>query len=232
MVVHYSQVLLVDDDVAGRERIADSLADLGLQIDIAGDGERAVVLLIERPYSAVVINLGISGVDGEATVALMRGAGFSGPIIGIAGAGIDKDVAHYVEAGCTECLRLPVDAPTFAATLTKHLQFEAQRTEGTCALEDLPEFQELKHVFEGQLPERLSALQKLLEQCQWDAALHAAHVIKGQAGTFSYHGISEAANRIQCALIAGMSQDALDAAVELLQQDDIRNILEERGRYE
>lgn len=224
IVGQHVQVLLVDDDAA---RTSNAIVDLGIQIDVADNGEQAVGLLIERPYSAVVISLGISGIDGETTVAMMRGIGFCGPIIGLAEGGIDGDLARYVLAGCTACLRMPLELHSLASILAKYLRLEEARTEDAFALEDMPEFQELKHSFERQLPVRLADLQRMLEGAQWEDALHVAHTIKGQAGTFSYQGISGVANRIQLALIAGLGPDALAAAAELLQLDEIKTISEQ-----
>lgn len=230
IVGQHVQILLVDEDLSARARTSIAIAGLGIHIDAAGTGEQAVRLLLDRAYSAVVISLGISGLDGETTVAMMRGIGFCGPIIGLAEGGIHADLARYALAGCTECIRMPLELHALAGILARQLRLEAVRTEDTFALEDMPEFQELRHTFERQLPVRLEDLQGMLERSQWEEALHVAHTIKGQAGTFSYQGISELANRIQLALIAGSGQDALVAAAELLQLDEIKNILEQEGR--
>ncbi|MEO0561558.1 MAG: response regulator [Chloroflexota bacterium] len=57
-------VLIVDDDAASREILADILSYNGLQVHPVASGEDALEVLSEHPFDAVIIDLRLPGIDG------------------------------------------------------------------------------------------------------------------------------------------------------------------------
>ncbi|MDP2807426.1 MAG: response regulator, partial [bacterium] len=58
-------LLLVDDEAAFREVIAERLADHGYRVEQAGTGEEAVARLSEFAFDVLLTDLRLPGVDGR-----------------------------------------------------------------------------------------------------------------------------------------------------------------------
>lgn len=75
------RVLVVDDDPAIREIMAVLLRRDGVAVDIAQDGEKAIALLAENDYAAVVLDLIMPRLDGYGVIEFMRSRGLTTPIV-------------------------------------------------------------------------------------------------------------------------------------------------------
>lgn len=62
--VRGASVLLVEDERALATAVIDALADAGLKVDHAGDGEEALARVRQKPYDAVICDLKMPRVDG------------------------------------------------------------------------------------------------------------------------------------------------------------------------
>jgi CheY-like chemotaxis protein len=68
------RILVVDDNDLLRENLAESLELEGFQVDVAGDGRRALARLAEGPLPEVVIvDMMMPGMSGSELVARIRG---------------------------------------------------------------------------------------------------------------------------------------------------------------
>ncbi|BDG10029.1 response regulator [Anaeromyxobacter paludicola] len=66
-------VLVVDDDAAGRELLAEWLRGRGYAVEEAEDGERALQLLAQGPcVDVIVLDLAMPGMDGWTFLARLR----------------------------------------------------------------------------------------------------------------------------------------------------------------
>jgi len=66
------RVLVVDDDFEIRNLLSGAFAQQGLTVDTAHDGENAIGLISQTPYSVIVLDLVMPGVDGFAVLDYVR----------------------------------------------------------------------------------------------------------------------------------------------------------------
>jgi DNA-binding response OmpR family regulator len=57
-------VLVVEDDPATREALRDILENEGYDVDVAVDGERALIRLDERAYDSVILDIALPKLSG------------------------------------------------------------------------------------------------------------------------------------------------------------------------
>src|SRR5687767_15903083 len=63
-----NHLLLVEDEVALREAVAEQLTDRGFQVAQASSGEEAVGRLAEFAFDVIITDLRLPGIDGAAVV--------------------------------------------------------------------------------------------------------------------------------------------------------------------
>jgi CheY-like chemotaxis protein len=66
------RVLLVDDDVDTRDVVAFAVRGLGYEVRSAGNGARALEIAAEWKPQAVLLDLGLPGMDGYEVAAALR----------------------------------------------------------------------------------------------------------------------------------------------------------------
>jgi len=101
--VRGASILLVEDEHALATAVGDALAEAGLDVHYAGDGEEALAHVRQRTYDAIICDLKMPRVDGmtfyraiaSATPALSR------RIIFVTGDVADADAERFLEdTGC------------------------------------------------------------------------------------------------------------------------------------
>jgi two-component system OmpR family response regulator len=75
------RVLVVEDEVKMAALLLRGLTEEGLSVDVAGDGERAVTLASGSDYDAVVLDVGLPGIDGFETCRRIRRSGIWAPVL-------------------------------------------------------------------------------------------------------------------------------------------------------
>ena len=75
------RILLAEDDVALRERVAAALTDAGFAVDGAGDGREAEFLGQTEDFDAAVLDLGLPTLDGLSVLQRWRDAGRGFPVL-------------------------------------------------------------------------------------------------------------------------------------------------------
>jgi len=75
------RVLVVEDELTLSKQLADALTEAGYAVDCATDGERADFLGQTEHYDAVVLDLGLPGVDGVTLLRRWRAADIAMPVL-------------------------------------------------------------------------------------------------------------------------------------------------------
>src|SRR3982750_1584158 len=75
------RVLVVEDEVLLSRQLAKALAEAGYAVDCSGDGEKADFLARTEEYDAVVLDLGLPGVDGLTLLRRWRDTGVFAPVL-------------------------------------------------------------------------------------------------------------------------------------------------------
>jgi two-component system sensor histidine kinase/response regulator len=104
-----SAILVVDDSPANRIAHRAVLESLGREIVTAGSGEEAMRLLAVQPFSLLLIDVRMPGMDGFATVAHLRDQLHAlTPVIFITGVSDDAAMRRAYEFGAVDYLVKPV----------------------------------------------------------------------------------------------------------------------------
>jgi hemerythrin-like metal-binding protein/PAS domain S-box-containing protein len=119
-----ARILLVDDEPFNREIADELLRDVGLAVDTAEDGVRALELAQDNSYAAILMDMQMPHMDGlEATRRLRaRADGVRVPVIAMTANAYAEDRARCLEAGMDDFLAKPVDPDDLYAKLLVWLQ--------------------------------------------------------------------------------------------------------------
>jgi HPt (histidine-containing phosphotransfer) domain-containing protein len=79
-----------------------------------------------------------------------------------------------------------------------------------------PDLAEIVDLFVEEMPDRVSALLRLLEASDWEELRRTAHQLKGAAGSYGFDAISPQAMRLEGVLLRGASEEEIRDAVDEL----------------
>ena len=120
-------VLLVEDNEMNQEVARELLHDLGLEVDLAHDGEEAVLLASQRAYALILMDVQMPRMDGlEATRRIRTLPGHvRTPIIALTANAFAEDRAAALAAGMNDHVAKPVDPEVLGRALNKWLATSA-----------------------------------------------------------------------------------------------------------
>jgi two-component system, sensor histidine kinase and response regulator len=130
------RVLLAEDNDVNREIAQDLLQSVGLVVETAVNGLRAVELGQSRRYDLVLMDVQMPGMDGlEATRTLRATVGNRMPIVAMTANAFVEDRANCLAAGMNDHVAKPVDPATLYSILLRWLPQKAPSpAEGRSAL--------------------------------------------------------------------------------------------------
>ena len=117
------RVLVVEDDVRMAAAIRRGLRFEGLVVDIAADGERALLTLRATDYDAIVLDVMMPGLDGFETCRRLRADGVWVPVLMLTARDAVEDRVRGLDGGADDYLIKPFSL----AELTARLRALARR---------------------------------------------------------------------------------------------------------
>lgn len=115
-----NDVLIVEDNDDSRELLACMLSRLGHQVSTAADGLAGVESALSRRPDAVLVDIGLPGLDGYGVARKVRRAlGAAVYLIALTGYGQPEDRARALEAGFDVHLTKPVDIAQLEQLLSR-----------------------------------------------------------------------------------------------------------------
>src|SRR5688572_25399422 len=111
------RVLIVEDEEHLAQGLKFNLEAEGYDADVSGDGAKALHLLAEAKYDAVVLDVMLPTIDGFEVARRMRGRSDYTPILMLTARGRPEDVLQGFEAGTDDYLAKPFDLNIFLARL-------------------------------------------------------------------------------------------------------------------
>ena len=117
-------VLIVEDDQALRDLLAEALPDFGLLCDTARDGNEALRKLEERPFDAVLLDVLMPDKEGIETLVEIKRGWPATKVIIVSGGGrmrAEEVLELAGSFGADESLRKPVTPTVIAATIDRLL---------------------------------------------------------------------------------------------------------------
>lgn len=159
------RILLVEDDRALREALADTLALGGYDYLEAADGEAALTLLQRESVAMVVSDVNMPGMDGHALLRVLRERHPQLPVLLMTAYGTVQNAVAAMREGAVDYLVKPFEPSALLALVAQHAQGRLQGREG-----DGPVAVD-------------AASQQLLQLAQRVAASDSTVLISGESGT-------------------------------------------------
>ena len=117
-IVARHRILVVDDNRDAAQSIGMLLSFLGAEVEVANDGAAALAAFARERPAAVLLDLGMPGMDGYEVARRLRAAGADRvPIIALTGWGQEEDRRRVREAGFDRHLIKPADMGALRALL-------------------------------------------------------------------------------------------------------------------
>jgi two-component system NtrC family response regulator len=118
-------VLIVDDDTALREGLAETLADLGHHAEQAADGTAGLARVARGGIDAVLLDLRMPGMDGMAVLSRLRERPDAPPVAVLTAVPTADNTIEAMRLGAVDHLAKPVGRADLAALLGRMLRDRA-----------------------------------------------------------------------------------------------------------
>ena len=110
-------MLIIDDDRALRDALRRALTLAGYDVETAAGGEQGLASIAERPPDAVLLDIGMPGVDGLEACRRLRAAGDRIPVLMLTAREAVEDRIDGLDAGADDYLVKPFDMGELKARL-------------------------------------------------------------------------------------------------------------------
>src|SRR6266508_3702468 len=171
-------LLLVEDEVALRQAIAEQLGDRGYEVEQAGSGEAALARLADFAFDIVITDLRLPGVDGSAVV---EAAVERYPLIiaiVVTGYGTVKDAVEAIKRGAWDFVGKPFQIDELLHVLDSAIEQRRLKSENAYLRAQLEE----RYRFEG-LIGKSRAMTRLFQLLETVASTSSTVLISGETGT-------------------------------------------------
>ncbi|MFO7602970.1 MAG: response regulator transcription factor [Gammaproteobacteria bacterium] len=101
------RILIIEDEQALREQLAEKLRQQHYIVDATGDGQEGLFFAQEYPLDAAIIDLGLPGISGIEIIEHLRQAGQTLPILILTARDRWQDKVNGLEAGGDDYLTKP-----------------------------------------------------------------------------------------------------------------------------
>jgi DNA-binding NtrC family response regulator len=171
-------LLLVEDEAALREALAERLAELGYVVDQAETGEHALAQLTDFAYDVLVTDMRLPGLDGARLLEEARGRYPDIISIVITGYGTVKDAVEAIKRGASDFVTKPFQFDELRHALDSAMEQRRLRFENAYLRSQLEE----RYRFAG-LVGQSRAMRELLQLLETVAATPSTILITGETGT-------------------------------------------------
>ncbi|HMB47859.1 MAG TPA: response regulator transcription factor [Afifellaceae bacterium] len=111
------RILIVEDDLRIAEDVKDAVEAAGFVADIVHDGEEAWFVGGTEPYDAVILDLGLPGIDGLTILKRWRSEGHGFPVLILTARSAWQERVDGIDAGADDYLVKPFQIQELVARL-------------------------------------------------------------------------------------------------------------------
>ena len=206
-------LLIVDDEAALREAIAERLADRGFVVEQAGSGEEALERLAAFAFDVLISDLKLPGIDGRQVVdaAIERYPEII-PIV-ITGYGTVKDAVEAIKQGAADFITKPFQFDALMHVLQSAMEQRRLKSENAYLRSQLEQRYRL-----GGIVGRSRPMRELFQLLETVAATSSTVLITGETGTGKelaaraiHHNSPRRANRFVALNCSAIPETLLEA---------------------
>lgn len=154
-----TRILLVEDDERIAADIAATLAAQGYIADLEADGEEAWFRGDTEDYAAVILDLGLPGMDGLSILKRWRGNGRNMPVVVLTARGAWSERVEGIDAGADDYLPKPFQMEELIARLRSVLRRHAGQASSLTTIGELSVDERKMRVAVRDVPLNLSSLE-------------------------------------------------------------------------
>jgi two-component system response regulator PilR (NtrC family) len=208
-----THLLIVDDEKALREAIAERLIDHGFAVEQADSGEQALERLADFAFDVIITDLRLPGIDGRHVLdaALERYPEIIAIVI--TGFGTVKDAVEAIKQGASDFITKPFQFDALLHVLNSALEQKRLKSENAYLRSQL----EVRYKLDG-LVGRSSVMRDLFHLLEIVAATSSTVLITGETGTGKelaaraiHHNSSRRANRFVAINCSAIPETLLEA---------------------
>ena len=213
MSENQKHLLIVDDEKALREAIAERLTDQGFAVEQADSGEQALDRLAEFAFDIIITDLRLPGIDGRKVLdaALARYPEIIAIII--TGFGTVKDAVEAIKQGASDFITKPFQFDALLHVLNSALEARRLKSENAYLRSQLEE----RYRIDG-LVGRSKVMRDLFQLLEIVAATSSTVLITGETGTGKelaaraiHHSSTRRANRFVAINCSAIPETLLEA---------------------
>lgn len=120
------RILLAEDGACIRRLIEHMLGKTGAEVVSVENGQLAVdafaqAILSGNPFDLVLMDIEMPILDGYGAASALRSRGWDGPVVALTARDDAGDRTKCLEAGCSDYLRKPFDAPSLIGAIGRNL---------------------------------------------------------------------------------------------------------------
>ncbi len=116
------RVLLAEDSQINRTLFKIILERVGLQVDLAVDGQQAVQMACDQDYNLIIMDIQMPVLDGLEATTLLRKKGLNTPVIALTARATNHSRQSCLDAGCDGFLAKPLNQATLLATVQQYIE--------------------------------------------------------------------------------------------------------------
>lgn len=172
------QVLLVEDDDAGRRALSRYLCDVGLEVTAVADAEAAEALVGSGDFSVLLTDYRLTGIDGIELVRRVKAKVPSLPCLMITAHGDVQSAVEAMRAGASHFVEKPVNPSLLVEVIKEAWEKHALRLELDRIRRELHE----RYGFDSLVGDS-PAMRAVLERIKLAAPATSTVLITGESGT-------------------------------------------------
>jgi CheY-like chemotaxis protein/HPt (histidine-containing phosphotransfer) domain-containing protein len=232
---HGKRILIVDDNEINQFVATEQVELAGFDVDVAGNGQKAVELVMAKQYAAVLMDCQMPVMDGYTAARTIRdwerGSGRHVPIIALTAHAMAGERDKVLAAGMDDYLSKPLRAHALERMLERYIGDEPAApgtlVDGTApagiqpnAVEldpDIRRSEKLSRLFIDRVPEGLDELDQAISSDP-ERIRERAHKLKGSCLAVGAEAMAEEAEDLQHEAELGQTDKARERATRLREQ--------------
>jgi signal transduction histidine kinase/CheY-like chemotaxis protein len=213
-------ILVAEDGLDNQQLITLYVEETGATVEIVDNGESAVEKALSNNYDLILMDMQMPVMDGIEAVKKIRQANCNTPIAMLTANAMQESILESEKAGANDFIAKPINLEQLYAVLKKHLNRKPIKNENAGKDEIIKQLEQLKAAYVKRLPDLIAKIDEMVQASKWNDLQVEIHTLKGTAGTYGFHDITE-----QCAIIEQNIKDGKHIEAEKL----IRKLNEENN---